>query len=111
MRDAHGETGVAREVIDLFRGARGHARGEHKQRGRGGVGIAFQRGHRWHRIVVQIELMLCDQPRQPFDGQAEIPDRQQQFGGDRIALDAAVTLSYQEVGPPLQAHFPRAAAG
>ena len=50
--------------------------------------------------------MLGDQPRQPLDRQAEIPDRPQQFGRDRIALDAAMALACQEVGPPLQAHFP-----
>ena len=49
--------------------------------------------------------MLIDQARQPLDRQAMIPDRQQQFGRDRIALDAAMAGARQHVGPPLQAHF------
>ena len=51
--------------------------------------------------------MLLDQPRQQLDRQAEFADRLQQFGGDRIALDAAMAGALQHVGPPLQPHFAR----
>ncbi len=36
------------------------------------VDVAFQRRHGRHRIVVEIELMLVDQPRQPLDRQAAV---------------------------------------
>ena len=51
--------------------------------------------------------MLIDQARQPLDRQPPVPDRQQQFGRDRIALDPAMAGARQHVGPPLQAHFAR----
>ena len=51
--------------------------------------------------------MLLDQARQRLDRQAEIADHLQQFGRDRIALDAAMARAFQHVGPPLQPHFAR----
>ena len=49
--------------------------------------------------------MLIDEPRQPLDRQAAVPDREVEFGRDRIALDAAMAFARQHIGPPLQADF------
>src|SRR3981081_1397284 len=51
--------------------------------------------------------MLLDRARQPRDRQTPAPDRQQQFGRNRIALDTAMAYAREHVGPPLQAHFTR----
>ena len=50
----------------------GNPGAERKQRRRGIVDVAFQRRHGRHRIVVEIELMLVDQPRQPLDRQTAV---------------------------------------
>ena len=97
--------GVAREVLDLG-GLLSRDRGaEREQRSGGVVDVALQRRHGRHRIVVEIELMLVDEPRQPFDRQAAAPDCMPEFGRDRIALDTAMTLAGEHVRPPLQADF------
>ena len=79
--------------------------GQRKQRRRGVVDVAFERRHRRHRVVVEIELVLVDQARQRIDRQAVVADHLQQFGRDRIAFDAAMARAGQHVGPPLQPHL------
>ncbi len=96
---------MAREVLDLGGLAATDPGAERKQRAGGIVDVAFQRRHGRHRIVVEIELVLVDQPRQPLDRQTAAADRQHQFGRHRVALDAAMAGARQHVGPPLQAHF------
>src|SRR5205814_10280893 len=65
--------------------------------------IAIQCGHRGHRIVVEIELMLVDQACEAIDRKGEALHRQQQFSGDGIAFDTAMFLACQRIVPPLQA--------
>ena len=93
LHHAVGKAGMAREVIDRLRRPHQETGAAGKQRRGGVVGITFQRRQRRHRVVVEIELVLLDQPHQPFDRQPPGPDRPQQFGGDRIALDAAVVFA------------------
>ena len=111
LHDALGEPGMAREMIGRLRRRRRDPRGEREQRRRGLVDIAFQRRHGRHRIVVEIELVLVDQPRQRLDRQAEFADRQQQFGRDRIALDAAMAVRPPACRSTIAAAFRPAAAG
>src|SRR5215216_5735678 len=85
---------MAREMVDHGRRRYRDPCAEREQRRRGVGDIAFQRRHRRHRIVVEVELMLLDQPRQRLDRQAELGDRLQEFGGDRIALDAAMAGAF-----------------
>ena len=99
------QSGVAREMFDPVGPAPGDPGAERKQRRRGIVDIAFQRRHGRHRIVVEIELMLVDQARQPLDRQVPVLDHKPQLGRNRIALDAAMAGAREHVGPPLQAHF------
>ncbi len=49
--------------------------------------------------------MLDDELRQPLERQPPVADRPHQLGSDRVALDAAMILAGQHVGPPLQPHF------
>ena len=111
LRHALGQPGMARQMVDHGRRLRDDPRAEREQR-RGGLGdIALQRRHRRHRIVVEIELMLLDQPRQRLDRQAVFVDRLQQFGGNRIALDAAMAGALPACRSTIAAAFRPATAG
>src|ERR1700688_3009720 len=96
---------MPRQMLDLTRRRPHHRRCQRKQGRRSVVDVTFKRGHGRHRIVVEIELMLLDQAREPLHWQSIAADGQQQFGCNWISLDAAVSAATEHVAPPLQAYL------
>src|SRR6266700_236567 len=111
LRQPLRQSGMPRQMLDFRGRPGGDPRGEHEQCRHGVIDIAFECRHGRHRIVVEIELVLFDQPRQRLDRQTEMANRQQQFGRHRITLDATMADAREHIGPPLQADFTRQRLG
>ena len=103
VQDALGKSGMMSEMIDVGHRANDDPCSQREQRSARVAEIAIQCGHRGHRIVVEIELMLVDQACEAIDRKGEALHRQQQFSGDGIAFDTAMFLACQRIVPPLQA--------
>ena len=74
--------------------------------------IGLKRRHVCKRVVVKIEAARVDQRDEPIGSEAITLDRRQQRRRDRIGRCLPVTLTTEDIAPPLQANlagnrFPR----